>query len=854
MKSYKKLAIGIVVLFALSAPVFAACETTPSVSVDGGNHVLDGEPKWNWDDEPGDTPCSAVFTCALCGEEITKPPIVTASSNEATCTEPGTITYSASVRGSGINDWYKESKTYVTEPALGHKYDESDETSVLWVWTNASGEETATLSLKCTRCGDECSPKVTLKKDETKPTVSEDGGITYTATAKSEDGQSFEDTTYVPYVHTYSLPTDEGLAQNWQKTDSGYILSFSVQCTDENCPRVLTYNLQASYDKNSSTVSCTSSGTMVYTASCEIGGETVTYTHTENSDALGHDYGSEIAKKDPTCYSTGVAAHYECSRCHDLFVLENGNYEQTSEDDLVLETIDHIYGEDKDTVEASYDTEGGYIGTCTMCKECVFTKTEDKKSAAVTYDSDTCIGTTGEITLNPYTGTVYYMGTLPENGDIDDLTKLTPVYHGQKTDYYSYNGKLMSKELLLEEYSNDIYTSDEEIFGDHVEMSFTLKGMGYYTFDVSKSSGYQGTFFVDIYVSNDSSVQTVGVGDVGDALSDATNWTESAKKFYRGTVSSGSKQKFAIYTETYGIEPVSFTFSISYEYVKLGTIDGPVEFDNHDYFGSSTYDQLSLGVYTSVPYTATLLPNGTTQEKEDATDYLNKMYFTLSRTSGSTSTCQFCFTYLFVTTGVQLYYVADDGTETLVTQNTSLPIYLYIEKTLDEETGEYTCNYVTNKAVKLKDKDDETNITTAYFDVYIVPLYVSNPIKFSIKNTTEENITLQLFTVDQCITEKNMIEEADHEYTFELNQDVLTYGYLLKFYNSIVGDIVLSATDADGNELEVYMVDKSMNPIYKVTTDYSKNGEETNGWYMYIRSDAEFEGTITVHLTIKSST
>ena len=50
----------------------------------------------------------------------------------------------------------------------------------------------------------------------------------------------------------------------------------------------------------------------------------------------GHNYGELIAEVPATCTADGTAAHYECSKCHKLFVKDGDKYVEKTEADLKI--------------------------------------------------------------------------------------------------------------------------------------------------------------------------------------------------------------------------------------------------------------------------------------------------------------------------------------------------------------------------------------------------------------------------------------------------------------------------------------------------------------------------------------
>ena len=143
-----------------------------------------GEPKWNWADD--NKSATATFTCA---NDVNKDHAKTVEAKveekpeSASCTEPGKVTYKASVEFDGKT--YEDSKS-ADVPALGHDYKVSEKDG--WKWT-ADKEKgyTAKATFVCSRCKDSHEVDATVTKEE------KDGQVIYTATAKytDESGKEF---------------------------------------------------------------------------------------------------------------------------------------------------------------------------------------------------------------------------------------------------------------------------------------------------------------------------------------------------------------------------------------------------------------------------------------------------------------------------------------------------------------------------------------------------------------------------------------------------------------------------------------------------------------------------------------
>ena len=121
-------------------------------------------------------------------------------------------------------------------------------------------------------------------------------------------------------------------------------------------------------DYLASEATCTAAATYYKSCAC---GETSTETFTSGS-ALGHDYGTEIARQEPTCSTAGTLAHYECSRCEKLYVKEGEVYTEVTAADLAIAATGvHVWDyEDLSISVFPTEEEGGVIALgCSTCTE-----------------------------------------------------------------------------------------------------------------------------------------------------------------------------------------------------------------------------------------------------------------------------------------------------------------------------------------------------------------------------------------------------------------------------------------------------------------------------------------------------
>ncbi|MBR1939080.1 MAG: DUF1566 domain-containing protein [Spirochaetales bacterium] len=238
-----------------------------------------GDPVWTWSEDYSSV--TATFTC---GRVKTHSEVVTTeASNETvktpTCTEAGTIKYTANVKLD--EKTYTDIKT-VDVSALGHKYGDP-------VWTWSEDYSSATASFTCSNDNDHVENiKAAITTDsKIEPTCTETGSATYTATV-SFNGNTYTDTAEmnIPVLgHEYGDPV-----WTWAKDYSLAIATFT--CSNDN-DHVENVKAEITTDSTSGPT-CTEDGSATYTASVSFNGKTYTDTVETNIPVLGHEYGDPV--------------------------------------------------------------------------------------------------------------------------------------------------------------------------------------------------------------------------------------------------------------------------------------------------------------------------------------------------------------------------------------------------------------------------------------------------------------------------------------------------------------------------------------------------------------------------------
>lgn len=117
---------------------------------------------------------------------------------------------------------------------------------------------------------------------------------------------------------------------------------------------------------------CEDDGMTTYTATFTKEGF-VEQTMSIDINANGHQYGTLIPEVPSTCTEDGVKAHYECSVCHKLFVLENESYTEKTVEELKVpakgHTLDQEVAEEKYLKSAADCTHSAIYYKSCVCGE-----------------------------------------------------------------------------------------------------------------------------------------------------------------------------------------------------------------------------------------------------------------------------------------------------------------------------------------------------------------------------------------------------------------------------------------------------------------------------------------------------
>ena len=309
---------------------------TDTETVKATGHAY-GEPTWNW--EKGKDGSYTVTATSICANDkshkVTETATVKETVKEATCTEAGSKTSTATVTIDGKT--YTDTKTEVI-PATGH-----EESAPVWNWAETEdGSYKATATFTCKHCGKESLVSASVAKTSaTEPTCTEDGKTVYTATVE-RDGKTYTDTKTVTAKklgHKFGEP----VWSDWKEVNGKWTCTATFTCQRDKS-HVETPEIVVTADSKDAT--CTTAGTVTYTASVELDGKVYKNPTTKvvSGTVLGHAYGEPEWKWNED--HTEATATFTCNRC--------------KESETVKATVE------SETTDATCEKDGEILTTATV--------------------------------------------------------------------------------------------------------------------------------------------------------------------------------------------------------------------------------------------------------------------------------------------------------------------------------------------------------------------------------------------------------------------------------------------------------------------------------------------------------
>ena len=279
----------------------ATSEKEIEVAAKGHSYDLEKDPEFTWAED--NKSATATFVCTTCGKEEVKDCEVTEESKDATCTEAGTVTYTATVNFQ--NKDFTATKT-VDEKPLGHNYGKPE-----FSWTkDEDGNYVVYADFACSRCDDTQHEKCDVTSKTTDATCTEKGETVYTATCEF-NGETYTDTKTeeIPAKgHSYDL--EKAPTFTWAEDNKSAKATFvCTVCGEEKVE-------DCKVTSKTTDATCTEDGETVYTATASFEGKDFTDKKTETIKAKGHSYGEpefEWATADDG--STVAHAKFTCTVC-----------------------------------------------------------------------------------------------------------------------------------------------------------------------------------------------------------------------------------------------------------------------------------------------------------------------------------------------------------------------------------------------------------------------------------------------------------------------------------------------------------------------------------------------------------
>lgn len=262
------------------------------------------------------------------------------------------------------------------------------------------------------------------------------------------------------------------------------------------------------------------------------------YKEATSEPTCEHDYGTEIPQENATCTVDGMKAHYKCSKCNKLFVLEGETYKEVSETALVIKAA-HTWS-DTYTITTAATCQANAKGTYT-CSVCQATEELEIADTKLAHDysgaNGTCVNGCG------YTkdeNTVIKLYALGKNETLGERTLTGVVTIAESKNIVTFVvGKLEDKPVQCFKLTNG---SSLKV-GDKITVTGTLKDYnGTKEFD----SGATYTLIKESLVINEK-------------IAAGTGTTETNGKLY---IKKGSKVvvTYSIETNT-GINGLGGTFN-----------------------------------------------------------------------------------------------------------------------------------------------------------------------------------------------------------------------------------------------------------------------------------------------------
>ncbi len=302
-------------------------QNTKTVTVDALGHEYDvADIIWDWKKKADGSgyDVTAEIPCKRGDDKVVITDIVvTPKRTEPTCTEDGSIVYTATgtYNGQAVSD----TRTDPIEKT-GHSYDYS---KAEFKWTKVKDGEgyTVVAEVPCSK-GDDTKevPAEVAETNRIPATCEKDGSVTYTATIKDEQNKAYTATqtdTLAALGHDFDY---SHAVWEWTGNDKDGYTAAKVTAT---CKRDATHKTTADATVTLTTndeATCEETGKKVYTAKATFNGTEYSSTKEVVLPALGHNL-TLVTAKDASISAAGNSDYYKCDRCGKMFSDAEGTTE-----------------------------------------------------------------------------------------------------------------------------------------------------------------------------------------------------------------------------------------------------------------------------------------------------------------------------------------------------------------------------------------------------------------------------------------------------------------------------------------------------------------------------------------------
>ena len=277
-----------------------------------------GEPSFAWSDT--DNSCTASYSCSVGGEVVKNNCVITTESTNATCTEPGTVTFIASIL---VGETTYRNEKVVSGVARGHNY------TATFNW--AEDGKSASVTLTCDQC-EESTEGHSLNETATVEQIASTAGdcqtnssVTYKGTL-TLDGKTYEEVKTVEGergAHTHGVAVEENRVESTCTKAGSYdevvycsvCKTHEISRTQKNLP-LAEHTAGAAVEENRVESTCTKAGSYDEVVYCSVCKTHKISSTTKDLPLANHSYADKPVFKWAT-NGTGATTELDCLTCED---------------------------------------------------------------------------------------------------------------------------------------------------------------------------------------------------------------------------------------------------------------------------------------------------------------------------------------------------------------------------------------------------------------------------------------------------------------------------------------------------------------------------------------------------------